>query len=73
MRSLFALAGVPLWVAAALAVLAWLAAAWLERRREDPPRRRVLRLALLAVACAALFLLAAEPLRWRRVGGGEAW
>ena len=69
--SAFALAGAPLWIAAALAFLAWLGAALLGQRRADPPRRRALRLALLAVACAALFLLAAQPLRWRRVEAGE--
>ena len=73
MSGAFALPGAALWIAAALALLAWLGAAWLERRRDDPPRQRTLRLALLAAACVALFLLAAQPLRWQRVSGGEAW
>ncbi|HXT22227.1 MAG TPA: hypothetical protein VN923_15850, partial [Thermoanaerobaculia bacterium] len=67
----FALAGAPLWIAAGLALLAWIGAALLERRRADSPRRRALRLVLLAIACDSLFLLAAQPLRWRRVEGGE--
>ncbi len=72
MSGAFTLAGPTLWIAAALAALAWIGGALLERRRADSPRRRALRLLLLAVACAALFLLAAQPLRWRRVAPGEA-
>ena len=66
------LTGPALWMAAVLALLAWIGGALLERRRADSPRRRALRRALLAVVCAALFLLAAQPLRWRRVTPGEA-
>jgi hypothetical protein len=66
------LTGPALWIAGALALLAWIGAALLERRRADSPRRRALRLLLLAGACATLFLLAAQPLRWRRVAPGEA-
>ena len=72
MTGAFALAGAPLWIAAALAVLAWIAALAFERGAARSRRHRIVRALLLAIACAALFLLAAQPLRWQTVRAVEA-
>ena len=72
MTGAFALSGAPLWIAAALAALAWIAAVAFERGADRSRRHRVARAMLLAIACVALFLLAAQPMRWQTLRAVEA-
>ncbi len=72
MTGAFAFTGASLWIAAALAALAWVAAVLFERGADRSRRHSIVRAILLAIACAALFLLAAQPLRWQTVRAVEA-